>query len=312
MKPTVYIHAGTHKTASSSLQNLLFDNRDRLNELGWYYPLSGLVKQKKLGVRHYFLQYQLIKNKDFSHWDELRKELSESESKKIIISHENFLSPYINPEIIKNMLPEYNIKMIAYFRHPIDYIESCYREWIQNVGPYDKDIITFYEWRKPYLNYKKLVEKWIHAIGDKNVIVRVFDRACLNNGVIEKDFIENIGLDNFNFGKRVNYNTSLNSNQILMILLKKRNLSSDSYIKYLEDLLENVYKNGYTDQRIINEDIVDEVLREHQKDFQYILSKVKCDKIIESKFMKLEYNALFDKIEKETNKKVGGQVITLY
>ena len=41
----LYIHVGTHKTATTWLQHYLAKNSDLLNDLGFYYPTSGRVTQ---------------------------------------------------------------------------------------------------------------------------------------------------------------------------------------------------------------------------------------------------------------------------
>ena len=129
MKPTIYIHAGTYKTGTSSIQNFLFDNRDKLSDIGWYYPLSGcLIKKNEVGHRHYHLMVDLVRKENYKYWKSLIEELKEHKDKNIIISHENFFSPDVNPIDVKKLLSSYQIKLIVYFRHPIDYMESCYRE----------------------------------------------------------------------------------------------------------------------------------------------------------------------------------------
>ncbi len=131
MKPTVYIHGGMHKTATSSIQNLLYTNRERLKKINWYYPQSGLVMQYDIGIRHYNLMVGMAWEKDYKYWGELRAELNKNLYDNIILSHENFYSPEINPEEIVSQLSGFQVKLVVYIRHPVDYIESCYREWIR-------------------------------------------------------------------------------------------------------------------------------------------------------------------------------------
>ncbi len=298
MKPTIYIHAGMHKTATTSIQNILYNNRDLLQNIGWYYPssgLSGFKRSKEVGHRHFFLQQELFHNKEKKNWHKLQLEIKGLDD-NIIISHENFFSHRIDPEEIKKLLPEYNIKMIVYIRHPVDYIESCYREWVRRVGQYDKDINTFYKWRKQWLAYENILTKWDNAIGSENVIVRLFDKNYFHKGSIIKDFFNVIGLNTLEIRATKRNNESLNSRTILLYLLKNR---SSQEIKYLKDLEEKF--SDSQDFRIIDDKLISKILNECDKDILYIKSRLGISKDIESKYINMEYDNLFNNAKFQKN-----------
>ncbi len=299
MKPTLFIHAGMHKTATSTIQNLLYDNRDTLNKYGWYYPLSGLLYGGEIGNRHFYLQNEIFQDIDYNYWNNLVLELSENNTKNIILSHENFLSPRIDPFVIKKLLPNYHIKIIVYFRHPVDYIESCYREWVRRVGQYDKDIETFYQWRKRWLSYEKLVNKWDEAIGSENVIVRLFNKDDFIGESIEKDFLTMIGLENLKFDSNKKNNESLSSRQILLYLLKNRKHIDKDQMKPIESTLNNILHKNVSDLRILNDELVKSIIKEFDKDFIYIQDRLGKKDRIESKYAKLDHDVLFDIVKKK-------------
>ena len=49
---TAYIHIGTHKTGSTSIQDFLFKNRTKLRDRGFLYPLSGISPKNLFGQHH--------------------------------------------------------------------------------------------------------------------------------------------------------------------------------------------------------------------------------------------------------------------
>src|SRR5690554_1913694 len=60
--PTVWVHCGTYKTGSSSIQNGAYGAREDLSRYGWLYPLSGLVvSEPDVGFRHAQFVYKFNK-----------------------------------------------------------------------------------------------------------------------------------------------------------------------------------------------------------------------------------------------------------
>lgn len=62
----IVFHAGSFKTGSSSLQNIMYDNRDiLLHDHGILYPMTGLkLSDRSVGVRHSKFPYAYKGNED--------------------------------------------------------------------------------------------------------------------------------------------------------------------------------------------------------------------------------------------------------
>ncbi len=290
MKPTVYIHGGMHKTATSSIQNLLYTNRERLKKINWYYPQSGLVMQYDIGIRHYNLMVGMAWEKDYKYWGELRAELNKNLYDNIILSHENFYSPEINPEEIVSQLSGFQVKLVVYIRHPVDYIESCYREWIRRVEQYDKDISVFYHWRKEWLLHKKLLKKWDNAIGADNVIVRIFDKKYFNGGSIKNDFLSSVAIKGIEVESAETVtNSGLNSRQTLLYLLRNRDFKNVNV-----SMIENIFLDEKDDYRILNDSQIQDIYNDTYSDFLYAQDRANSTVQINSSYELLKHDNLFN------------------
>lgn len=94
MSKTLILHLGSYKTGSSSIQNLLFSNIDKLAEYGILYPQSGLDRSDVIGSRHRNLITPVVQGNTSSYvTHDLRKELETAERQTVIISSEAWSNP---------------------------------------------------------------------------------------------------------------------------------------------------------------------------------------------------------------------------
>ncbi|MCC5615458.1 hypothetical protein LC605_10330 [Nostoc sp. CHAB 5836] len=204
---TIYLHIGMPKTGTTSLQKVLFNNRDKLLENGYLYPLSGIRHNaKEIEDRYchnllalFFLDF---KEKDdllsqFSTWEGLKTEIDSINPKNVIISAEafTFYDVFYKPETIakvKDFLNNYEIKIVIYLRKQDDFLESCYR-YMVNIGACRVDIKEFYNEYKHMFNYYQILENWADIFGYQNIIVRQFDKKNMKNNIFD-DFLKAINL----------------------------------------------------------------------------------------------------------------------
>jgi hypothetical protein len=86
--PPCYIHIGAHKTGSSTLQQLIFDNRRLLAKHRVYWPAAGAVK---FGHKHDDLVQELETGEGSDHRRAIIEEVSESGTpRSLLLSAERF------------------------------------------------------------------------------------------------------------------------------------------------------------------------------------------------------------------------------
>ena len=96
----LYLHIGMHKTATSSLQSFLLQNKEKLKNEGFYYPTEGTYYSPIEQGQHFLAHAiqgvvpdYLGKNVNFtkeSCVNDIRKNISETNCNNIIVSSEHF------------------------------------------------------------------------------------------------------------------------------------------------------------------------------------------------------------------------------
>ena len=184
---TCYLHIGTMKTGTSSIQDFLYLNRDKIKKQGLLYPIS--IKSFYHMNDHNEFAEKLnahLNGRNSNFLDILQNFKQELLSEKIqttIISAENIqylLFDLDRIKKIKEILKDIGfikIKIIVYLRDPQDlYISMCSQEvkdgshndFFQRPDKYKKcEIIC---------NHKKTLINWSEIFGEENVIARLFDK----------------------------------------------------------------------------------------------------------------------------------------
>jgi hypothetical protein len=205
MRPTIYIHAGMHKTGTTSIQATLFHNRRRL--------LRHDVNYLSIAQNHSDMLMTLLRE-DAHRWGvnirlgidteqkvaryraaidaALRRELSRNTCSKVIISGEEILA--FSPEAtaaLKDKLAPYadDIRVIVYVREPYSYISSAFAEQLRHGRDWDELL-----GRAGGPNYRRIA-KLIDVFGRDHVDIRVFDRKRFPGGDLLADFCLAIGVD---------------------------------------------------------------------------------------------------------------------
>ncbi|MEY4564044.1 MAG: hypothetical protein RLZZ618_3321 [Pseudomonadota bacterium] len=233
----VLVHGGLHKTGSSAIQNTLAEHPAALAKAGWLYPHSGRVAKADTGRRHRQLMTELRRPKGNPCWHQLRDEIRAWPG-RVLISHENFFSPQIAPAALREQLPGRDVYVLAYVRHPVDYVESCYREWIRR-WKYAEPLQAFHRERLDYLDVAAQQNAWESCFGAGHVLLRPYDRSHFKGGSVLTDFLNLLGLPAGLTPPPGSSNDSLNAMQTLVGViandLKASPTLRDDLIALLED-----------------------------------------------------------------------------
>jgi len=122
-RPQLIVHAGTHKTASTYIQERLHRNRDLLSSQGVSLqdPLECKPKPKKLAA-------ELCKRRN-KRWKAFFKQQSEGPHR--LLSAEQFAVPLTDPKCIRQLeaiadKAGYELHIVIFIRSQLDYINSRY------------------------------------------------------------------------------------------------------------------------------------------------------------------------------------------
>ena len=235
MTRVCYLHIGTHKTASTSIQVFLANNHSPLRECGYTIPQSGLLHNQ-----HEYLVQEVINHLDKKqHWQKLSKELGSIETPHVIISSEYFSYLFDDTKKIDWIISffeqhGFRVHPIVCLRKQSDYANSLYRDllrgglaitfqqFIQRIAESMQITLnrapTWTQLTSHTFNYHQLVSAWFtRAVGS----ILLFENMIKNT---EQNFLHCVGINpvsdenNWQFGFRANEANSQLESQILFLM----------------------------------------------------------------------------------------------
>lgn len=119
MKKTLHFHIGSHKTATTTLQNAVAANEDLLARAGLLYPKSGRYftghHPLALQLRDPALRHQPLDS--LGDWPALLREIQASPADHILLSSENF-EWLQDLSRLQGLSQHYRVRVLFYMRSP--------------------------------------------------------------------------------------------------------------------------------------------------------------------------------------------------
>jgi hypothetical protein len=210
------LHIGSEKTGSTSLQNFLTTNRQRLLQQGIAYLSSAerddyrclaLYGVDSFVPDDYAYHRQLTDEEMREQWkDSCESDLAETlgalpeHVHTVILSSEHLQSRLKSAgsvALVRNLLfPCFkDIKVVVYLRRQDEVAVSRYSTHCRN-GWLDEGLLPpNVQPEHSFYNYANLLDRWADAFDPENMIVRVFERARLVNHDVISDFFQSSGID---------------------------------------------------------------------------------------------------------------------
>ncbi len=199
MKRKLYLHIGSAKTGTKSIQDFMYSNRDTLSKFNIYYP-DFTISSKHIPFSLYFEIGNKESLDDFQKNDEQfaktenEFKIIKASAKDILISSE-ILFAYADQEKLlrmKEAFPEFEFRIICYLRRQDLFIESSYNQHVK-VGN-TSSLEEFIKWRNCNWLDRLLVYKEI--FGSDNIIIRPFERSQFVNQDLIDDFLNILNINN--------------------------------------------------------------------------------------------------------------------
>jgi hypothetical protein len=209
---TLFLHIGTQKTGTTTLQWLGSRNRAALAARGVCYPAApggqnhvGLTIYAAGGVGNRDLTRSIALNTPAAVAEyvagfpaALAAEVTRAACPILWLSNEHLSSRIRQPEQIARVVDilrplAERIKVVIYLRHQPEYYLSTYSMEIKAGG--EKPLGPPLTGKEYYYNYEKMLGAWAGVVGDENMVVRVFERGALKNGDVVEDFFGLMGVE---------------------------------------------------------------------------------------------------------------------
>ena len=215
LKRRLLIHIGTEKTGTSTIQEFLNINREKLAKHGIGYLKSpGLTNNRKivtfcmapgktddhiqeLGIETY--ERREFWKRDFK--EEFQNEMNTLDPKihSVIISSEHFHSRLTTEDEVRALFDLLHpffleIKILVYLRRQDTLAASLYSTACR-VGVFMKSVIPkIVDKNNTYYNYFQLLERWAGVFGVKNIVPRIYETGKLLKNDVLSDFIDASGM----------------------------------------------------------------------------------------------------------------------
>lgn len=197
----LFLHIGSNKTATTTLQYRLSRSTEALATAGLLYPETG---QSTVGA-HHLLAGHLCSNAPeiFSPQgdleallEQLRVELAaaawtDREPRVVISSEMLFWFRVVDTEALQRLFDLFStVRVIAYLRRQDSYLPSHYSSLVNN-GLQPQSFEQFCT--DINLNYLRNLDAWAEFIGADNIIARPFVRKFWERSDIATDFLSRVG-----------------------------------------------------------------------------------------------------------------------
>ena len=182
---TVFVHIGTHKTGTTSLQELLARNDRALRRFGLLVPKTCRIERHS---GHHNLAWELSGDPRFASrfgtFHSLLAEIRTSHAANVCLSTEDLELLHDDPHalaLLRDGLLDagYVPKIVVYLRPQADYIESAYAEIIKfrNVAfeLFLETVLTEGRFGNLLFAYDILVERFADVFGRERMIVRAYE-----------------------------------------------------------------------------------------------------------------------------------------
>lgn len=274
----VYLHIGPHKTGTTFLQKIFFENRLELKNQDIDYIDFDMTFYGHHGVVSKLVQAEYNPG-------EIRQRILCSESNKILLSSENFdvLSP-VELSFLQKELRDFQVEVIVAYRKPTERLYSWWQEEIKHgeTKSFSEYVLPHYS--KPYassvLNINLLINRYSSIFGNEALTIIDFDFHRESGGILGV-FLDCLGFTGELKVVSRDVNSGLPVFHIEMIRLlnslgKKRNELKvynirEAYLNWLKDTgekeallkeLKEIQNKSY-EEISIGESYIDKTLKEH-------------------------------------------------
>lgn len=258
---TLYVHIGTAKTGTTSIQFFCRENEERLKKNGYCYPKSPkpypFVSKAKNG---HMLEATIRDENGNRLYEEEEKDfqaciaLIKEEFKTydtVILSDEAIWRDLSlgHKDVLQKLACEakkadFQLKVVVYLRRQDLMAVSIWNQYVkapQMVTPYNFEDFCKNMPMGAWLDYDKKLDKIVSEVGRENVIVRRFEPQNFYGGDIFHDFLYAVGIpwsDEYVITEEVR-NTRLSGNavEIKRILNGLPEAKNTEYQKILRDVL---------------------------------------------------------------------------
>jgi hypothetical protein len=189
MRGTAYVHVGTHKTGTTSIQALLAMNERAFRDAGVFIPHAGRTAPRFAG--HHNIAWELGGDPQFDAqcgtFETLLREVAAANATNVCLSSEEFEFLHLHESALRRLrdgllATGYEPRIILYLRPQADYLESLYAEinraWNIAFEVFLDTIVEAGVYGCSRFDYARLTSGFSNVFGPDRLIVRAYRSAA--------------------------------------------------------------------------------------------------------------------------------------
>lgn len=188
----IWLHIGSPKTGTTSLQGFLNDNQTHLRETG----VVNFMQAGRSHIAHNQLASAARMGEAERLFDAFQREADTMPDAKHVVTSELLFNPHTTrklTQVVPDSMKE-RTKVICYVRRQDSYLEALYKQFLKN-SRIDPDRQAFLADAPRLVRYFDVINAYGRAFGSKNVIVRPFGPDTLTGGDVVLDFADQLGVE---------------------------------------------------------------------------------------------------------------------
>lgn len=268
-----YLHIGTNKTGTSSIQAFLSQNPELLAQNGFLYPHTGRDYTYK-AAHHPFAELGRSFPRHMAEQaDKMVQEAEGQNLDSIILSSEAFHT--VHASIVAQALRGHEVQIIAFLRPHLEYYSSWYREAVKSKNaslPLDGFVSSVYQ---PYHYW---LEYWTSAFGDTNITVIEYNKSKLSSTY---QLLNTLGFSKNvikKFPEPIKYNPSISGNLLYTKRLLNRHVTLTTAQSLIPEVLTlSQLHPSFQGPLYVDQQTAEKVQKIYYKDCQRILDTYGTD-----------------------------------
>ena len=188
-RPRLILHVGLQKTGTTTIQSFLKSANEALVDTGFHYLRTG-----RTHIAHNAMIPMIRKGRGPGMAKRLVSEIEKNKDKVCIISSEMFFTEHI-ADYFSDNFPQHILgetRVVVYLRRQDKYAEAMWKQRVKN-GRFEGTPQQYLAKHKT-LNFKSKLDRFSEVFGDKNIVVRPFERAHFPDADVLKDFAALCGI----------------------------------------------------------------------------------------------------------------------
>lgn len=188
----IWLHIGSPKTGTTSLQGFLNDNQKQLLDE----TQVNFMKTGRAHIAHNELAAATRSGEVARFFDQAAKEADALPDAQHIITSEQLFHPFTSRKLV-NDVPDHiksRVKVICYIRRQDNYLEALYKQFLKN-NRIQPNRQSFLAKSQKHARYLDILNAYGRTFGAENVVLRPFARDRLIGGDVVLDFAEQLGIE---------------------------------------------------------------------------------------------------------------------